>query len=232
MDAITVHPYMATPEDSINGNECWGGLRYIMRQHGPELPVISGEWGWNTCVKPCDGDWGNYGLSEGIQAEYVARQWLVNWLHQVPSVWYEWHTNVNNPHSFEGNFGSVRYTYYNDSYPYAPKPGYHAAVTVQNLFGSMDEVQGIDGGADNYILRATGPNGSVAYAVWSVNKLTSDLRVPMSPPGCYTQYDLAGGIQDEKCTTHDEELILIHRSFRPTYLILNHTSSVFTSLLV
>jgi hypothetical protein len=239
LDAITVHPYFDTPENAIYGDDCWGGLRYLMQKHGYAVkPVISSEWGWNTCQKPCTKVFGNYGLTENTQAHFLARQWLTNWFHGVPSIFYEFNTFPgNDPHSGEDNFGVVRYDYHNESYPYTPKPAYVAAVTLQNLFGSLDKVQRIDSfGLANMVLRAYNSQGNVSYAVWKASvpvmlrkgalALEEDIHhIQVSPPGCYTFHTMLGKILETKCTSVVGQAIEVVVTSDPVYLVLGDNAT-------
>lgn len=241
LDAVTVHPYLDTPENAVYGTDTYSGLRSLIKKHGyADKPIVSSEWGWNTCQKPCVKMFGNYGVSESTQAHFLARQWLTNWLHRVPSIFYDFNSDGKHPHSGEDNFGVVRYDYHNESYPYTPKPAYVAAVTLQDLFGSLDDVARVDCcGSGNVVLRASDDQGNVSYAVWesSVPVLSpglrapqTDLLVPVSPAGCYDLHDMLGGFQQTKCSTNRRrraagDAMHISAGSNPLYLVLGSRPS-------
>lgn len=243
LDAVTVHPYLDTPENAVSGSDTYNGVRSLLKKHGyNNKPVMSSEWGWNTCQKPCTKMFGNYGQSENTQAHFLARQWLTNWKHGVPSIFYDFNSDGKDKHSGEDNFGVVRYGYHNESYPYAPKPAYHAAVTLQNLFGSLDHISEISSGTSgNVVLRASDSQGNVSYAVWKssipasesaeVSAPRDDVLVPVSPAGCYEIHDMFGKIREIKCSTNrrrraNGDAMHISTGSDPLYLImLNETAN-------
>lgn len=233
LDAVTVHPYADWPEQAVTGANSYQSFRALMHQHGTVKPIVSGEWGWNTCTKPCEnngGNWGNYDLSEQWQANLLARQWLTNWLHSVASIFYEWRVNKPGSHSFEGQFGTVGLAsypddYHNASYPYDPKPAYITARSLQNIFGTMHKITRIDCcGEFNMILRATNTTAhtqEVRYAIWQY--LQDDpvtIRVPLSPAGCYTIRNTLGYVSGHVCTTDDNQAIEVEARSGPTYFCL------------
>jgi hypothetical protein len=64
--AITVHPYRQVAPESVAAD--YYILRQLIAEYAPpgkEIPILSGEWGYST---------GWQGISEDIQAKYLARQ--------------------------------------------------------------------------------------------------------------------------------------------------------------
>jgi len=132
VDAVSVHAYVAgAPEQTA-----WqfAAIKDIV---GDGVALVSGEWGWATCSDAsgapanCVGGTMPDVVSQADQAMYVARQWLGNALARVPlSIYYEWMNDDDDDAQCESNWGL------NNANNGAPKPAYHAALTVQNLVGT------------------------------------------------------------------------------------------------
>lgn len=120
-DAVTVHPYRTSAPETVVGD--WTKLRELVRKYEPkrEVPLISGEWGYSELYS---------GLNLEKQAQYIARQYLVNLSCGVGlSIWYDWKNDGTDPKEIEHHFGTV----YHDL---KPKPTYHSAKTlVESLRG-------------------------------------------------------------------------------------------------
>lgn len=141
-DAVSVHPYRGGPPESVLVD--YANLTALIGAHAPSdrgaVPILSGEWGYSTCVSPCweaaalrgaavAGALG--GVSEATQADYLVRRFLLDAIAGVAgSVWYDWHDDGSDPTSNEANFGTTRAPYGNASSPYAPKPSYTAAAAL------------------------------------------------------------------------------------------------------
>merc|ERR1711957_117166 len=137
-------------------------------------------------------------------------------------------------HSGEHNFGVVKYGYHNESYPYTPKPAYVAAVTLQDLFGSLNCVSHTTADSSLVMLRAHDDQGNVSYAVWKSSVPVSstgfraagtDALVPVSPAGVYVQYDMLGNVIVTKSSTNrrrraDGEATHVSVGSSPVYLVL------------
>ncbi|MGC9467319.1 MAG: cellulase family glycosylhydrolase [Anaerolineae bacterium] len=115
VDALSVHSYgVETPEDVIAP---YLQLRSLIDQYNPlwKVPVISGEWGFASTEG---------GTTEVQQAQYLARQWLINLSHDIDlNIWYDWRDDGTDPTNPEHNFGTVRHDY-------GAKPAYRAAQTL------------------------------------------------------------------------------------------------------
>jgi hypothetical protein len=117
-DAVSVHPYrQSNPETA---SEEYRQLRLLIRKYAPPgktIPIISGEWGYSTA-------WNN--LNDEKQGKFLARQWLVNLMNDVPlSIWYDWHDDGPEPNEAEHRFGMVGFEYHKNREPvYDPKPSY------------------------------------------------------------------------------------------------------------
>ncbi len=115
-DVVSLHPYgAAKPEDAAM---LYGRVRDLVRQYAPkgkDYPIVSGEWGYSTFSK---------GVSNEVQADYIARQFLSNMLNNCRlSIWYDWHDDGPNPDENEHRFGTVQQDF-------TPKPSYIAVRTL------------------------------------------------------------------------------------------------------
>ena len=117
IDAVSVHPYRGSPPETATAD--YLRLRALIARCAPperrSLPILSGEWGYSTNTD---------GIPLARQAEYLARQQLINLLCDVRlSIWYDWVNDGPDPHEREHNFGTVA----NDR---TPKPSYVAVQTL------------------------------------------------------------------------------------------------------
>eukprot|EP00039_Didymoeca_costata_P008441 m.112119 g.112119 ORF g.112119 m.112119 type:complete len:490 (+) comp14082_c0_seq1:99-1568(+) len=137
-DAVSVHPYRSKPPETVVQD--YDNLTKLMKKYG-DKPLISGEWGYSTCVTPCEPPNFTGNTSDYQQAKYLVRQALINWLYGVKyTIWYDWRNGGTNTSMREEMFGTVQSTYRadNTSYPYEPKQSYLAAV-VLHQFAFADE---------------------------------------------------------------------------------------------
>jgi hypothetical protein len=158
VDAVSVHAYVSGAPEQAHWQ--FAAIKEII---GPGTALVSGEWGWATCTSSsgapinCIGGTMPDVVSQTDQAMYVARQWLGNALLRVPmSIYYEWMNDDDDKAQCESNWGL------RNANNGAPKPAYHAAVTVQSLVGKRPFLSQLSGGGDpkmEYIL-AFGPNGN------------------------------------------------------------------------
>jgi hypothetical protein len=152
-DAVSVHPYRSGPPETVLAE--YAKLAALIASYSGEgargsIPIVSGEWGYSTCVAPCweavaaegreaataaaavvpaAGALG--GVSEVTQADYLVRRFLLDAIGGVASsIWYDWHDDGSDPTSNEANFGTTRAPYGNASAPYVPKPAYTAAAAL------------------------------------------------------------------------------------------------------
>ena len=194
-DGISVHPYRPGGPESVIGQ--YQDLQRLIATHTPvgrsPPPIVQGEWGWSTCVPPCDSP---SGVSEDIQARYSARQWLVNELMGVPiSILYDYLDDCSDnnytsclldnapggdAHVLQDRYGMVRFAYHNSSIPHVVKPAYTAAATLQGFLGGERfespwrlQATVADGGAsaDDYVLAFQPKQGmdslGIRYAFWT-----------------------------------------------------------------
>ena len=184
--AVSVHPYRraSSPPDTALA-DTWPQLRTMIERYGKSpaqkaMPMISGEWGYTSAALPCTY---NNRVSEVEQAAYLARMWLSNTLAGVAvSIFYDWHSDGSDPGVCEDNFGAVRNKPTgNAERPFATKPSYKAALTLQNALGDFDTFTGriepdnitpaMVKPFDVFVLRfgpeSPGPGNDVGFAVWT-----------------------------------------------------------------
>lgn len=104
---VSVHPYRDNAPESVFDD--WQTLRALIAQYTPPgtpaLPMISGEWGYDTSVSSVPG---LFNVDESLQGQYMARMWLTNVMCGVnTSMAFDWRDDGNNLTSCGLNFGSV-----------------------------------------------------------------------------------------------------------------------------
>jgi beta-glucosidase/6-phospho-beta-glucosidase/beta-galactosidase len=93
IDVLSVHPYRPHPPETVIKD--YARLRELMKLYAPDgkiIPIISGEWGYSNI------NWDNARLSNEQQAQYLAREFLINLYQKIPvSIWYDWKNDGTNP---------------------------------------------------------------------------------------------------------------------------------------
>jgi len=172
-DAVSVHPYRSGAPESVLPE--YNNLRNLIKKYAPngkELPILSGEWGWTTCVSPCTPGFTSDRLSlisDDVQGKFLARQWLLNSLADVPiSIYYDFMDDGPDPKYAEQNFGTLRFQYYNQSVPHIPKPAYRAALLLQKILADLQSLRRVDSSDSYSFVLAFGKDSNVdeVYAVW------------------------------------------------------------------
>jgi len=153
IDAVTVHSYGVVIPEELTGP--FLQLRRIIDTYSPNwrLPIYSGEWGFASTVN---------GYSEGRQAQFLARQWLVNLTHDIHlNIWYDWHDDGHDRDNPEHNFGTVR----ND---YSAKPTYKAAQALARSLEGYRLLRKVpmERGDDYLLVFQSGDR--VAFAMWTL----------------------------------------------------------------
>lgn len=104
-DAISWHPYRGGAPESVSAD--YAAVRALARKYlkgnTSVPPIISGEWGYATCLDehgspvPCiGGATGGNTVSIAQQGAFLARQWIVNAMDGIPlSIWYDWSDSPN-----------------------------------------------------------------------------------------------------------------------------------------
>lgn len=199
VDAITVHSYGVRTPEELTGPML--ELRALINKYSPawKVPILSGEWGFAST----DG-----GYTEGQQAQFLARQWLVNLMHDINlNIWYDWRDDGLDPRDPEHNFGTV----HND---YTVKPAYRAAQAIAgNLHGYRFLRRVPLDREDDYLL-VFSSEGKTAFAMWTTG-VQHTVILPISV------YDVAGvGMTGDTHTIQSEgEGLAISLSDSPRYLL-------------
>jgi hypothetical protein len=172
LDAVSVHPYRDGHHGPETAKADYDQLRALIDRYAPpakrgKIPVISGEWGYSTCVN---------GVSLETQAAYLVRQQLANRLNGVPlSIWYDWKNDGPDPKENEHNFGTVLPDL-------SPKPAYRALAAMTKELAGFHVVRRLNaGGADDYLLLLADEKGQTKVAAWTTGK-PHDLTLKFDAP--------------------------------------------------
>jgi beta-xylosidase len=170
VDAVTVHPYRPQSPETVIPD--YAALRALIAKHAPKgknVPILSGEWGYSGV------NWDGRRLSDEAQAQYLAREFLVDLSQDIPvSIWYDWSNDSPNPDDRESNFGTV-------THDLKPKPAYMAAKTLATSLAGYKVEKRLDlAGRDDYALLLT-KGGEKAVAAWTTGA-DHEARIPL-PPG-------------------------------------------------
>jgi hypothetical protein len=97
-DAVSIHPYRGSNPETVLSD--WAKLRASAARYGrPDVPLISGEWGYSELYG---------GMDRDKQARYAVRQYLSNLVAGVGlSIWYDWKDDGPDPKEPEHHFGTV-----------------------------------------------------------------------------------------------------------------------------
>lgn len=154
IDALSVHPYECTHPEQFRL------LRHMLRQvlaaQFPQhtgIPLVSSEWGYSTYTS---------GVSDTVQAQYLARMFISNISMDIPSVWYDWRDDGPNPANPEHNFGVVEYDR-------TPKPAYYAMQGLTKALQGLHFEQQLPARPQDFILLFTGDSRQVVVA-WTLGK--------------------------------------------------------------
>ncbi len=175
--AVSVHPYrQGAPESAVDGYKKLSEKIASYAPTGKTIPIVSGEWGWSTAWKK---------MTPEIQADYLARQWLINqWQHIPISIYYDWHDDGTNPKDAEHHFGIV-------DNAYQPKPAYQAAKTfTTQLNGFTFDRRLATDRAEDYLLLFTKDNDA-RVVLWTTAPQPTIVKVP-APDGDMTGFTVVG----------------------------------------
>jgi hypothetical protein len=200
--AVSVHPYrQGAPESAVNDYKKLSDMIAKNAPVGKAIPILSGEWGWSTGWKK---------MTPELQADYLARQWLINqWQHVPISIYYDWHDDGTNPKDPEHHFGIV-------DNAYQPKPAYWAAKTfTTQLNGFTFDRRITTENAERYILLFTRGNDA-RLAVWTTAKEPATLKVP-APDGEVRGFSVIGEALPKMQAT--DGAVSVSATSSPKYLI-------------
>jgi hypothetical protein len=161
LDAVSVHPYRRGDQEPETAKADYDKLRALIDRYAPDarrgrIPVISGEWGYSTCVN---------GVSLETQAAYLVRQQLANLLNGVPlSIWYDWKNDGPDPKENEHNFGTVLPDL-------TPKPAYRALSVMTRELAGCRIVRRLKTASDaDYLVLLANAKGQTKIAAWTTGK--------------------------------------------------------------
>jgi hypothetical protein len=177
--AVSIHPYRETDPETVAGDYC--RLRKLLQLYKAtpnSIPIVSGEWGYSSIAR-----W----MNETQQADMLARQFLTNSANGIPiSIWYDWRDDGLDANEPEHHFGVVHREFQqSDASPFAPKPAYFAAKTV-NAFLNGTAYQRRLGlaEAENFVLVFSN-SGRERVAAWTTSGRARQVSVSLQP-GNYT----------------------------------------------
>jgi hypothetical protein len=162
--AVSVHPYrQGAPESAVDDYQKLGEKITLYAPSGKTIPIVSGEWGWSTAWKK---------MTPEIQADYLARQWLINQMQHIPiSIYYDWHDDGTNPKDAEHHFGIV-------DWAYQPKPAYQAAKTfTAKLHGFTFTHRLATDRPEDYLLLFTREDDA-RLVLWTTSEQPAIVKVP------------------------------------------------------
>jgi len=138
VDGVSVHPYRHENPETVAGD--YKRLRTLIalyRRDKPDLPIISGEWGYSTVGQD---------VSEDRQGQYIARQYLINLSLGIPlSIWYDWHDDGRSSFNPEHHFGTI-------TVEYEPKSAYLAVQLLTHALNGKHFVKRLPSESSDYLL--------------------------------------------------------------------------------
>jgi hypothetical protein len=204
VDAVSVHPYRPKPPETVIAD--YGRLRDLIKKHAPagkEIPIVSGEWGYSHV------NWDKSRLSDEQQAQYLAREFLVNLYQKIPvSIWYDWKNDGTNPNEREHNFGTMT----NDL---QPTPTYDAAKTLARALAGYAVAERLNVGSESDFVLKMRKGRRTALAAWTTSE-KHDVTLKMKK-GQGTLTDMLGGESALSWKADDLKLTL---SQSPQYLLI------------
>jgi hypothetical protein len=159
IDVLSVHPYRPHPPETVIKD--YTRLRELMKSYTPDgknIPIISGEWGYSNI------NWDNTRLSDEQQAQYLAREFLINLYQKIPvSIWYDWKNDGTNPEEREHHFGTVMHDL-------KPKAAYIAAKALSSALAGFSIDKRLDIGSDEDFAFKLTRDKSRAIAIWTTGE--------------------------------------------------------------
>jgi len=205
IDVLSVHPYRPNPPETVIKD--YEKLRELIKRYAPQgkdIPIISGEWGYSNI------NWDKARLSDEIQAQFLAREFLINLYQKIPvSIWYDWKNDGTDPDEREHHFGTVMHDL-------APKAAYLAAKTLSSTLPGYAVESRLDLGSDkDFALKLIkGPNQAIA--IWTTG---DDRRITLQiPPGKGTLIEMLGKKQE---ISWQENALTLTASQSPQYLLIS-----------
>lgn len=155
VDAVSVHPYRDAMPETVA--EDITHIHVLIAKYAPDrpnLPVLSGEWGY-TITQP--------GIDTVRQGQTLARMMLTNLSQGVPlSIWYDWHEKDGSPTNGELHYGIV-------TLDDQPKPNYLALQHLTLALSGMHFVKRLTSAPADYLLLFS-DNTRWTLAAWTTDK--------------------------------------------------------------
>jgi len=208
IDVLSVHPYRSQPPETVIKD--YARLRELIRRYAPKdkkIPIISGEWGYSNI------NWNKARLSDEKQAQYLAREFLINLYQRIPvSIWYDWKNDGTNPDEREHHFGTVMHDL-------KPKAAYTAAKNLsRNLAGfSIDKRLDLPSDKDFALLLRKGSRRAIAF--WTTED-DHDVTLPL-PPGRGLLIDMLSSAKAPAMPAWKEKGLAITASQSPQYILID-----------
>lgn len=212
-NAVSVHPYrQKNPETAANE---FAQLRQMVAHYrtarleksGPDIPVISGEWGYSSVWRD---------MNEEKQASMLARTMLTNSANGIPiSIWYDWRDDGSDASEPEDHFGVVRHQYRGASSAYEPKPAYLAAKTLVDQLRGFRFLERLSIGADDDYVLVFGRDDKRRIVAWTTS--ASPHRVSIT--GVSGSFSLIGTTGEQRGRViANEKTVALELSTFPLYL--------------
>jgi hypothetical protein len=171
--AVSIHPYLRSNPELVAGD--YQRLRQMIQKYAPKgkrVAIYSGEWGYSSAWRH---------MSEEIQGQFLARQWLTNVANDIPlSIWYDWRDDGPDPDDPEHHFGMVANGYHVGRAPvFDPKPAYMAAKTLTSFFAGYRLDSEIDLGTSGDYLLAFRQGNELRFAAWTTADGPRELLIPI-----------------------------------------------------
>jgi beta-xylosidase len=208
IDAVSVHPYRRysmSPETAVDD---YKKIDELIKKYTPVgkslIPVISGEWGYNTSVR---------GVSLETQAAYIVRMQLSNLVYGIPlSIWYDWKNDGPDPDEWEHNFGTV-------TPDLDPKPAYVAIKTLNEQLGNFTFLKRIEiKNPNDFVMLFRDEKGNGKIAAWTTevphNVIVEGIKTTL---GTFMGTDWSGKTVHVKS---DDGALLIEMNVFPHYITL------------
>jgi hypothetical protein len=211
IDVLSVHPYRPQPPETVIKD--YARLRELITRYAPKgnsalrehknIPIISGEWGYSNI------NWDKTHLSNEQQAQYLAREFLINLYQGIPvSIWYDWKNDGTNPNEREHNFGTV-------TYDLKPKAAYLAAKTLTSALKGYRIEKRLDLANEKDFAFKLTKNENQAIAFWTMGE-EHDITLPIDL-GQGMRLDLLGSKTSLRWKTDGLKLSI---SQSPQYLLI------------
>jgi len=163
IDGVSIHPYRDGPPPLVpeSVGKPLKKVQDLVAKYAPagkKIYVVSGEWGYTTCLLPI-------GVSLQTQADYAARMQLFNLYSGIPlTIWYDWKNDGQDLYARGQNRGLV-------THDLNLKPSYAALSTLTHeLSGYYVYGRFNPSDTSDYVLILKNSKGVVKLAAWTQGK--------------------------------------------------------------